>query len=74
MLSVIVFPLGDHNVVSGYLLFPSKSVLFLASWCVDLSDACDCWRLLFPFSHFMAIASDYLLIIVDVLWRLWRIC
>ena len=48
------FPLGDHNVVSGYLLFPWKSVLYLASWCVDLSDADDfyflsviCWRFVF---------------------------
>ena len=28
------FLLGDHNVVSGYLLFPSKSVHYLASWCI----------------------------------------
>jgi len=30
-----------------------------------------CWRFLFPFSHLLAIC---LLITVDVLWRLWRIC
>jgi len=61
MVSVILFPLGDNNVISGYLLFPSKFVLYLASWCIDLSDACDllaiaisfqsfsgdCWRLSF---------------------------
>ena len=31
VVSLIWFPLGDHNVVSGYLLFPSKSVYYLAS-------------------------------------------
>jgi len=59
----------NYYVVYGYLLFPSKSVLYLASWCAYLSDFFDCWQLLFPFSHFLAIDGDYLLITVDVLWR-----
>jgi hypothetical protein len=55
VVSVILFPLGDHTVVSGYLLSPSKSVLYLASWCVY-------------FSRFLAIAGDNILITLDFLW------
>ena len=62
VVSMIMFPLGDHDVVSRYLLSPSKFVLYLASWCV-LSDACffflrkyGCFSD-YSFIHFLAIIA-----------------
>jgi len=56
--------LDDHNLVAGYLLFPSKFVLYFAFWCVYLWLFSD-----YSFSHFLTIVGDYLLIAVDVLWH-----